>query len=149
MEFLKSILRSLPLETLSDILARVVFWWIRLTKGVSEDVLAQYTYVGSALLVLALLAIIAKCLPRFLRGFMWVVWAISAALLLTPAPVLGDTGGNAPAVIAALHALLMGEPKLALVAFLPVLGVITALLFIGAIWQFIKATLKKPAKASA
>lgn len=141
MEFLKSIVRHLPLEAMSDVLAWVVFWWIRLVDGVPESLLAQYAYVGGCLLVLALMAVLTKCLPKFLHSFMALLTTLLAALLLTPTSAMGEAGGNAPAVIAVLHSLLMGQPKLALASLLPIIGVFAVLLLIGGLWQWVRASI--------
>lgn len=136
MEWLKDLLRSLPLESISEVLARVVLWWTHVVDGVPEEQLALHTYVGGSVLVLILLYWVLKLVPRFMRGMIWIV---SAAILLTPGTTIGDTGGSAPAIIDVLHSLLMGEPSLAILAFLPILAVIIVGLILGAMWKFVYA----------
>lgn len=138
MDWLKDILKTLPLESISEVLAKVVFWWTQLVSGVPEEVLAFNTYVIGSLLVLLLLYWVLKIVPPFLRG---IIWCLSAAILLTPGETIADTGGTAPAVIGVLHGFLMGEPAAAMSALLPILAVTIVLLIIGAIWKYLRAYL--------
>ncbi len=140
MDFLKRLVERLPLEQISEVLGRIVFWWIRFVEGVPEASLAFYTYIGASLLVLILLWGLARLLPRVLDTIMGVVWIAAAAILLTPM-INSDPSfdsSNAPAIIDVLHHLLMGEPTLAIQSFLPILAVMALLLALGALWQAIK-----------
>lgn len=138
MEWLKSLLKSLPLESISEVLAKIVLWWTRLVEGVPEAELSLWTYVGGSVLVLILLYWVLKILPKALRG---IVWILSAAILLTPGSAMGEAGGTAPAIIDAFYHLLMGETALALTAMLPILAVAIAGLVLVAIWQLLRAIL--------
>lgn len=141
MEWLKELVKSLPLEDISEVLAKVVFAWIQLVDGVPEERLALYTYLGASFLVLFFMYWLLKAVPRVLRA---PIWIITAAVLLTPGATIGDTDGNAPAIIGVLHSFLMGEPALAMAVFLPILAVIIAGLIVAALWQFVQAALNKP-----
>lgn len=136
MDFLKYLAKLLPVEWLSDTLARLVFIWIRLVDGVAEDKLALYTYVGSCITVLLLLLAVLKIVPRVLRG---VIWIMAAAILLTPGATINDTGGTAPAIIEVIHTFILGETDLAISAFLPIVAVMSVGLILGGIWQLLRS----------
>lgn len=127
------------LESVSEYLAKIVFWWIGMVDGVPESKLAIYTYVGGSLSVLVLLFFVLRILPKTLRG---VVWVISAAILLTPGTTLGDLGGLAPAIIDVLHGFLMHDKPRAISSLLSIIAVIIAGLFLGAVWQMLYATIQ-------
>lgn len=134
MDWLKELLRSLPLESISEVLAKVVVAWTHLVEGVPADELPFLAYVGASLLVLALLFFALRLVPKFLRGMLWV---LAAAILFTPAGTMGDSGGSAPAIIGVAHALLMGQTELAFLNLLPILAVAIGLLVIGGLVQMI------------
>lgn len=135
MDWLKELIKSLPLEAISEALARLVFWWIGLTKNIDPDHLAIYVYVGGSLLVLLILHFGLKILPKSVSG---VLWFCSAALLLTPGSTSESSGGIAPAIMGVLHALLMGDTKVSLRLFLPIVAVAAILTLIGSLWQFLR-----------
>lgn len=138
MDWLKELFKSLPLEGISEILAKIVFLWIRLVDGVPESELPFLAYVGVSIAVLILLFFALRLVPKFLRGILWV---IVASVLLTPAGTIDDSGGSAPAIIGVAHHLLMGRPEFAFSAFLPVLSTAIIMLVIGALLQMIYATI--------
>lgn len=140
MDWLKELLQLLPLEQFSEILAKIVLVWIRLVDGVPEEQLAFYTYVGGCFLVLFLFYFALRLIPKMFRG---IIWVMSVAILLTPGATINDTGGTAPAIIEVLHAFIMGEPALAIAAFLPILAVIIVGLILGGIWQLLRAATTK------
>lgn len=135
MDWLKELIKSLPLEAISEVLARLVLWWIAITKHIDPELLAIYVYVGGALLVLLILHFGLKILPKSVAG---VLWFCSAALLLTPGSTSDASGGIAPAIMGVLHALLMGNTKVAIRLFLPIVAVAAILTLLGALWQFLK-----------
>lgn len=128
------------LETLSEYLAKVIFWWIHLVDGISEDKLPVYTYAGCSVVVLLLLVLVLRIFPKSLRG---IIWIISAAILLTPGDTLGSTGQVAPAIIGVLHGFLMGDHARAINALLPIIAMIIVGLIVGAIWQMLRAMIEK------
>lgn len=134
MEWLKDILKSLPLEGISEILAKLVLWWTHLVEGVPADELPFLAYVGASVLVLVLLFFALRLLPKLLRG---VLWVLAAAILFTPAGTMNDLGGSAPAIIGVAHALLMGQTELAFLNLLPILAVAIVLLVVGGLVQMI------------
>lgn len=136
MDFVKNLINLLPVEWLSDTLAKIVFMWIRLVDGVPEDSLALYTYVSSSFLVLSLLVVALKVIPKSFRG---IIWIIAAAILLTPGATINDTGGTAPAIIEVVHTLILGEIMLAVSAFLPIMAAMIVGLILGGIWYSLKA----------
>lgn len=138
MQWLKDLVHSFPLEAWSEFLAQVVFWWIQQVEGVPEEKLALYTYLGGSCLVLLLMLGFLKIFPKALRAPLWIV---AAAVLLTPGATVGDTKGNAPAIISVLHGFLMGEGDIALAALLPILAATVAGLIVASLWQLIKAKL--------
>lgn len=137
MDWLKELLRSLPLEGISEVLAKFVVLWIHLVDGVPADELPLLAYVGASVLVLILLFFVLRILPKFLRG---VLWVLAAAILFTPAGTMGDAGGSAPAIIGVAHALLMGQTELAFLNLLPILAVTIVLLVVGGLLQVIYQT---------
>ncbi|MDO5652320.1 MAG: resolvase [Moraxella sp.] len=136
MEWLKGFFQSLPLDSISEEVAKVVFWWINLVKDIPDTELPLYTYVGMSLIVLVLWFIVAGILPRLLRGMSWV---IVAAVLLTPGTSLGDSGEIAPAAIGVAHGFLMGDTPHAITAALPIVAVALAGFALIGIWQFLRA----------
>lgn len=144
MDWLKQLLKNLPLEAISEILAQVVVRWIKLIEPISEENLSLYTYVGASLLVLFCMYWLLKIFPKALRGALWLM---SAAVLLTPGQAIGELG-NAPAIIGVVHGLLMGEVALAAMAFLPILAMMIIGLVLGALWQFLYAALKSHRKTA-
>lgn len=135
MDWLKELIKSLPLEAISEVLARLVFWWIGLTKDIDPNLLAIYVYVGGSMMVLGILYFALKMLPKSLAG---VLWFCSAAVLLTPGSTSEASGGVAPAIMGVLHALLMGNTKVALRLFLPIVAVAAILTLLGSLWQFLR-----------
>ena len=135
MDWLKSILQSLPLEKISDILGEIVIWWSQLVKGVPPADLPMYAYIGGSIIVLALWILIARMLPRPIGGMSWMVLF---AVLLAPGTALGDPSLLAPASISVVYAIMMKDTTAAVSNALPVLIVLVVGLFIGFIWQLIR-----------
>lgn len=135
MDWLKSILQSLPLEKISDILGEIVIWWSQLVKGVPPADLPMYAYIGGAIIVLALWILVARMLPRPIGGMSWMVLF---AVLLAPGTALGDPSLLAPASISVVYAIMMKDTTAAVSNALPVLIVLVVGLFIGFIWQLIR-----------
>lgn len=138
MDWLKSIVEHLPLDFLSELLARVVILWSRLVQDVPENQLPLYAYVGGSVLVLLLWLLVARILPRPISGISWIMLA---AVLFTPGTALGDTGQIAPACVSVVHAILMKDIGLAFRHAMPILAVMIAGLFIGGIWQLLRSAL--------
>ena len=136
---LSDFLKDLPMDTISEYVARVVFWWIQLVKGVPDDQLATYAYFGMSALVLLLWLVVWRVLPRPLRGMSWV---IVAAVLLTPGTSLGGSDGFAPAIIGVAHGILMKDTGAVASAMLSIVGVILAAFVLIGVWQFLRAGLQ-------
>lgn len=128
------------LENISQYLSKLVFWWIALTDALPQENFVLYTYGGIAICALILLLLFFWMLPRtlFFSHLRGVIWIIAAAVILTPTSALGDSGEIAPAFIAVAYALLTDNPAAAINALLPILLMIIAGLFIGAIWHFLR-----------
>ena len=135
MDWLKSILQSLPLEKISDILGEIVIWWSQLVKGVPPADLPMYAYIGGSIVVLALWILVARMLPKPLGGISWMVLF---AVLLAPGTALGDPSLLAPASISVVYAVMMKDTTAAASNALPVLIVLVVGLFIGFVWQLIR-----------
>lgn len=132
MEWLKNLVKNLPLDIFSEIIAKLVIWWSGLTSDISADDLPFVAYVGASVVVLALLIFVVRVLPRPIGGIMWV---FAVAVLLTPGDTLTGSGQIAPAIAGVAHSVLMGRFSEALVGLMPILAVLTVLLLVGAIWQ--------------
>lgn len=139
MDWLKDLLKNLPLDFISDIISFLVGIWSRLTVGVPDEDLPFYTYVGASVLVLLLLLLVIRILPRPVSGMLWL---FAAAVLLTPGDTLAGTDHVAPAIAAVAHATLMGDTAGAFGAFVPILAVYVVLLFVGAIWQVLRGMIE-------
>lgn len=139
MDWLKNLLKSLPLDTISEYVAKLVIWWSNLVKNVPDDDLPFLAYVGASVLVLLLLILVARMLPRPFGGMLW---TFAVAVLLTPGDALVGTGQIAPAIAGVAHGVLMGDMASAMSAFLPILAVFVALLFVGAIWQILRGVIE-------
>ncbi len=135
MDFFKSILQSLPLEKISDILGEIVIWWSQMVKGVPPADLPMYAYLGGAIIVLILWLLVARMLPKPLGGMSWM---ILFAVLLAPGTALSDPSSIAPASISVVYAIMMKDTAGAISNALPVLVVLVVGLFIGFVWQLIR-----------
>ena len=135
MDFFRSILQSLPLEGLSDILGEIVIWWSQMVSGVPADDLPMYAYLGFSIIVLLLWILIARIMPRPLGGMSWM---ILFAVLLAPGTALSDPSTIAPASISVVYAVMMKDTAGAVANALPVLVVLVAGLFVGFIWQLVR-----------
>lgn len=123
-------------EILSGWVSDIVLAWARLTQNIDPQSLPSYAYAGFSLLALLLWGLVARVLPRPIGG---VSWLLAVAVLFTPTSALGESGVFAPASIAALHAILMGEQAAALKYASYIVAVFTLLLMLGTIWQIIRA----------
>ncbi|WP_228730566.1 hypothetical protein [Psychrobacter sp. TAE2020] len=135
MDWLKSILNSLPLEKISDILGEIVIWWSQMVKGVPPADLPMYAYLGGAIVVLILWVLVARMLPRPFGGMSWM---ILFAVLLAPGTALNDPSVIAPASISVVYAIMMKDTAGAINNALPILVVLVVGLFVGFIWQLIR-----------
>ena len=135
MDWLKSILQSLPLDKISDLLGEIVIWWSQMVKGVAPDDLPMYAYLGGSTLVLLLWILVARMMPRPLGGMSWMVLF---AVLLAPGTALGDPSQIAPASISVVYAIMMKDTVGAIANSLPILVVLVVGLFVGFVWQLIR-----------
>lgn len=135
MDWLKSILQSLPLESISDILGEIVVWWSQLVKDVPPADLPMYAYLGGAVVVLVLWVLVARMLPRPIGGMSWMALF---AVLLAPGTALNDPSTIAPASIGVVYAFMMKDTAGAINSMIPVLVVLVVGLFVGFIWQLIR-----------
>lgn len=135
MDWLKSILESLPLEKLSDLLGEIVIWWSQMVKDVPPADLPMYAYLGGSVIVLLLWILVARMLPRPLGGMSWMV---IFAVLLAPGTALSDPSVIAPASISVVYAIMMKDIAGAITNALPILVVLVAGLFLGFVWQLIR-----------
>lgn len=135
MDWLKSILESLPLEKLSDILGEIVIWWSQMVKNVPPADLPMYAYLGGSIVVLLLWILVARMLPRPLGGMSWMVLF---AVLLAPGTALNDPSVIAPASISVVYAIMMKDTATAITNALPILVVLVVGLFVGFVWQLIR-----------
>lgn len=135
MDWLKSILYSLPLEAISEILGEIAIWWGQMVKDVPPADLPMYAYLGGAIIVLILWVLVARMLPRPLGGMSWMMLF---AILLTPGTALGDPSEIAPASISVVYAIMMKDFSAAIVNILPILIVLVVGLFVGFVWQLIR-----------
>ncbi|MEZ7502612.1 hypothetical protein QO189_09020 [Psychrobacter sp. Arc29] len=135
MDWLKNILHSLPLESISDILGEIAIWWGQMVKNVPPADLPMYAYLGGSILVLVLWLLVARILPKPLGGMSWM---ILFAVLLAPGTALGDSSQIAPASISVVYAVMMKDFAGAIANMLPILVVLVIGLFIGFMWQLIR-----------
>ena len=135
MDWFKSILHSLPLEAISDILGEIAIWWGQLVKDVPAADLPMYAYLGGVIIVLILWLLVARVLPRPLGGMSWMMLF---AVLLAPGTALGDPSVIAPASISVVYAIMMKDTAGAIANMLPILVVLVVGLFVGFVWQLIR-----------
>ena len=135
MDWLKNILHSLPLESISDILGEIAIWWGQMVKNVPPADLPMYAYLGGSILVLVLWLLVARILSKPLGGMSWM---ILFAVLLAPGTALGDSSEIAPASISVVYAVMMKDFAGAIANMLPILVVLVIGLFIGFMWQLIR-----------
>lgn len=135
MDWLKSILQSLPLDKISDLLGEIVIWWSQMVKGVPPADLPMYAYLGGSTIVLLLWILVARMMPRPLGGMSWMV---IFAVLLAPGTALGDPSQIAPASISVVYAIMMKDIAGAVANSLPILVVLVVGLFVGFVWQLIR-----------
>lgn len=135
MDWLKSILQSLPLDKISDLLGEIIIWWSQMVKGVPPADLPMYAYLGGSTIVLLLWILVARMMPRPLGGMSWMV---IFAVLLAPGTALGDPSQIAPASISVVYAIMMKDIAGAVANSLPILMVLVVGLFVGFVWQLIR-----------
>lgn len=135
MDWLKSILQSLPLDKISDLLGEIIIWWSQMVKGVPPADLPMYAYLGGSTIVLLLWILVARMMPRPLGGMSWMV---IFAVLLAPGTALGDPSQIAPASISVVYAIMMKDIAGAVANSLPILVVLVVGLFVGFVWQLIR-----------
>lgn len=140
MDWLKSLLKYLPLDTISDMLGNIVVWWSHLVADVPPADLPMYAYVGGSVIVLLLWLLVARMLPKPLGGISWV---ILFAVLFTPGSALGEPGMIAPASISVVYAIMMKDIAGAITNALPILVVMAAGLFLGFIWQLLRGAIER------
>ena len=135
MDWFKSILHSLPLEAISDILGEIAIFLGQLVKDVPAADLPMYAYLGGVIIVLILWLLVARVLPRPLGGMSWMMLF---AVLLAPGTALGDPSVIAPASISVVYAIMMKDTAGAIANMLPILVVLVVGLFVGFVWQLIR-----------
>lgn len=138
MDWLKQLIKSLPLETISELIARLVLWWSNITSSIPADDLPFYAYIGASVVVLFLMLFVIRIMPRTMGG---VFWIFCASVLLTPDTFVGS-GQVAPAVAGVAHGVLMKDYAGALSSVLPILTVFIVLLCVGAIWQILRGVVE-------
>ncbi|WP_227430793.1 hypothetical protein [Psychrobacter sp. I-STPA6b] len=136
MDWLSDIVKSLPLDTISDWLSDVTIRWSHLVQDVPPEMLPMYAYVGFSVVVLILWLLVARVLPRPFGGMSWIA---VFAVLLTPGMALGDSGEVAPASMGVVYGILMKDMGLALSSLIPILVVFSVGLALGFIWTLIKS----------
>lgn len=139
MDWLKKLLQNLPLDTISDLLGKLVVWWSHLVKDVPATELPMYAYIGGSIIVLLLWILVARILPRPLGGISWVALF---AILFAPGTALGDPGVIAPASISVVYSIMMKDIPGALSNSLPILVVLFVGLFLGFIWQLLRGAIE-------
>lgn len=138
MDWLKNIIKNLPLESISEWVSKLVIWWSNITSSIPADDLPFYAYVGSAVAVLLLLLCITRLMPRMFGS---VFWLMCVAVFLTP-DTLSTDGQVAPAVAGVAHGILMKDYTGAMSSLLPILTVFVVLLCVGAIWQILRGVVE-------
>ncbi len=135
MDWLRSILKYLPLEAVSEILGEIIIWWSQLVKDVPPADLPMYAYIGLSVLVLILWVLVARVLPRPLGGISWMVLF---AILFAPGTALSDPSIIAPANVSVVYAIMMKDTAGAISNLLPILVLLVVGLFVGFVWQLIR-----------
>ena len=138
MDWLKNLIKNLPLDAMSEQATQFITWWSDITSGIPDDDLPFYAYVGASVAVLLLLLFVIRIMPRTIGGVFWVFWA---SVLLTPATLMGE-GQVAPAVAGVAHGILMKDYAGAMTSLLPILTVFIVLLCVGAIWQILRGVVE-------
>ncbi len=140
MDWLKELIKNLPLDDISNALAGVIAWWSKFVEGVPDNELPFYTYVGASVIVLIVAPLVFRIFPRTVAS---VLWILSVAVLLTPGDTLAGTGQVAPAIAGVAHGVLMKDYAGACYAGLPILTVFVCLLLVGAIWQILRGVIER------
>lgn len=135
-------IKNPPLDSISESLATFLIWWAKLVDGVPDAQLSLLVYVIASLIVLLLWMLVARILPRGIRG---ISLAFVAAVLLAPGSAEGESGALAPAIVGVFHALLMKDFAGMVSASLPILATFAAFLVIGAIWQMLRSVIESDA----
>ncbi|WP_157073902.1 hypothetical protein [Moraxella oblonga] len=146
MDWLKNLVKNLPLDLISDIVTKLTVIWSKFVQDVPDEELPFTAYVGSSILVLVLLLFVVRVLPRPFGGIMWM---LAVSILLTPSNTLTGSDQLAPAIAGVAHRILMKDPSGAVVAFLPILAVFIVLLFIGGVWHLLRGVLLNAEKQKA
>ena len=138
MDWLKNLIKNLPLDAMSEQATQFITWWSDITSGIPDDDLPFYAYVGASVAVLLLLLFVIRIMPRTIGGVFWVFWA---SVLLTPATLMGE-GQVSLAVAGVAHGILMKDYAGAMTSLLPILTVFIVLLCVGAIWQILRGVVE-------
>lgn len=137
MDWLKNLIKNLPLDAMSEWATQFITWWSNITSGIPADDLPFYAYVGASISVLLLLLFVIRIMPRTFGG---VFWVFCASVLLAPDTLAGSER-VAPAVAGVAHGVLMKDYAGAM-ALLPILTVFVVLLCVGAIWQILRGVVE-------
>lgn len=138
MDWLKELLKDVPMDKISDWLFQVIQWWDKVTANIADDDLPLYAYLGGSALALVALLFIIRVLPR---TFGQILWLFAVAVLLTPEGAL-EGSGFAPAIASVAHGVLMKDYSGAAHAFSGVLFVFVVLLLLAAIWQMMRGVIE-------
>ncbi len=138
MDWFKDFIKSLPLEEISEQLAKLVMWWSELVQGIPGDELPLIVYLGGSVIVCLLWFFIARILPRQVSIMSWIVLI---AILFTPSVALGNNGEIVPACVAIVYSILMKNTYGIIINILPILSVIVTCFFLVVIWHVLQMVL--------
>ncbi len=138
MDWFKEFIKSLPLEAISEKLAKLVMWWSEKVQDIPADELPLKVYLGGSIVACLLWFFIARLLPRPAGTMSWIVLI---AILFTPTVALGNNAEIVPACVAIVYAILMKNTHDVIMNMLPILTVIIVGFFLGFVWQTIQLTL--------
>lgn len=138
MEWFKDFLKSLPLEEISEQLAKLVMWWSKMVQDVPADELPLRVYLIGSIIVCFLWYFIARILPRPVNTMSWIV---IISVLFTPAVSLGTNAEIVPACVGIVYSILMKNGHDVIMNILPILTMIITSFFLVFMWQVVQLTL--------
>ncbi len=134
MDWIKELIKDLPLDLISEIIADIVAWWSYTVQNIPAEDLSFNVYVGGSLVVCLLWFFIARVLPR---QFAFISWVIVFAVLFTPAVSTGKSAEIVPACVATVYSVLMKDTYGAIMNLLSIISVIFVIFLLNFIWQMI------------
>ncbi len=162
MDWIKELIKDLPLDIISEVIANIVAWWSHTVQNIPEEDLSFSVYVGGSLMVCLLWFFITRIVKlkistkdskkksedqkKYSGLISFTFWVVIIAVLFTPTVSTGNSADIVPASIAVVYSILMKDTFGAIMHLLTILGVIIIAFLLKIIWQAIWFIINEDAK---